>query len=206
MRRNGMPSWAIRIDSPEVLNFAIYIGCVYGILQKDDFRDQSIMWPGARLSSRHPKERLASEWSQWWSYLIEFRTSELLDESVKFKKVLFNPVYHTKPELTAINECCEHSLVSFQEWWHRPAGCHEQHIHLQRVVGERIVHYLRSYERKTNRKCSPFDLYIDLVFSGLPHSITTHFRYIITVPDGHFLDCEEWWTKRIEELHKSCSL
>ena len=65
---------------------------------------------------------------------------------------------------------------------------------------EKIGQYINEFENIVKRKVKPFNLYIDLVYTGTSKMIEVNNEYIVMVPIKPIHYDKEWWMKKLQQI------
>ena len=73
-------SWSIRTSKDELLNFIMFTGCMYNLIDNENFNESNTPWP-TNLSNLvfddlHI-EKLKSQWKLWFNGVIEERCNNI---------------------------------------------------------------------------------------------------------------------------------
>lgn len=67
-------SWAIRTSTDELLNFIIFTGCMYNLIDDKHFNESNRPWPTSILNSdckNLNNDKLKSQWKLWFNSVID---------------------------------------------------------------------------------------------------------------------------------------
>ncbi|MBZ9637670.1 hypothetical protein [Clostridium sp. FP1] len=72
--------------------------------------------------------------------------------------------------------------------------------YLEGFGDERIYTYINEFENIVQRKVKPFNLYIDLVYTGTSQIIEVNSEYIVMVLVRHLYFDKDWWMNKLEQI------
>lgn len=194
------PAWSVVTSSQISLNFAMYVKCAYGLIEKENYTGKAVLWPYKTLSldDEAKKEDLKKDWNVWWEMLVQAREKELLHGQTTVKTSFFDPPDFAGMENEEIKALCQRAWPAFFEWWTMPAGGQFAVAYWEQFSNLHL--YIRQYEEEVGRKVKPFKLNIDLVYTGLSETIDRSRQYsIMTMRPEPFMDAE-WWKAKLKEI------
>ncbi|WP_243156053.1 hypothetical protein [Clostridium sp. C2-6-12] len=56
MYQEGIESWTIVVSSDISLNFALFTGCLYGLIDSDNEKGEIILWPSKYFKDKLPAQ------------------------------------------------------------------------------------------------------------------------------------------------------
>lgn len=204
INRDTNESWAIRTSTDDLLNFIIFTGCMYNLIDDENFDESNTPWP-TKLSNLDFDNlyisKLKLQWKQWFNNTIEEKYNDInpdkmcvaIDEKYNISNFL-------ELEYTELRECCKKSYPHFIEWWEMQAGGKSAISFYEIIVGNKFCDYIEELERKLNRKAKPFNLYIDIVYTGVPNVLDISDKYIVVTPNGYLNLTKDWWMKKLIKL------
>lgn len=65
---------------------------------------------------------------------------------------------------------------------------------------ERIYKYINEFENIVQRKVKPFNLYIDLVYTGTSQIIEENSEYIVMVLVKSLYFDKNWWINKLQQI------
>jgi len=198
MNLNNTNSWSVSISSDDILNFIVYIGCIYGLIDNKEYNGKEILWPSMSLNT----EATSEQWKEWINEIVRLKVEKIKEG--KNPNAIFEE--YMPPEFSGVKcpllkECCKEAWPKFQEWWYMMAGGKAGLHFIERIVSANILD-INEFEVKLGRKCKPFNLYIDLVYTGISETIDIHINnkdLIITSSPIITFD-KEWWIKKLDEV------
>lgn len=195
-----MDNWVLHLDSPESLNFAMYIGCSYGLLNNE--KGENNLWPEkVKTLETDIFNVLQREWKVWWCKLIEERYCEIQNiQNRIFKKGMFNPPYSFSGDISILDKFCCEIYPSFFKWWEMPAGGKMGLHSFESMYSNMISKHIKKYEGQIGRNVNPFRLYIDLVYTGLNGPIEEYTDFIIITPLQLTKLDELWWFEKLYKI------
>jgi hypothetical protein len=175
-------SWSVSFDSPESLNYAVYLGCSVGVIKNDD------SWPDS--INEESIVELREEWNTWWNDLVSERKKQIKDGLYAF-----NPHDLMSPN-SKLNRFSRDMYPSYIKWWQMPAGGRNALIFFENLASERVQKYIESFEGKTGRPIHSLNLNIDFVYTGLQNNIDEE-NYVVTSSFQTIIANESWWIKKV---------
>lgn len=204
--RNGNTneSWAIRTYTDELLNFIIFTGCMYNLIDDENFDETNTPWPTKLSNSDFDNlhiSKLKSQWKIWFNKVIEERYKNINSDKMC---VVIHEMYNINDflelEYEELRECCKKSYPYFIEWWYMQAGGKNAISFYEIIVGNKFCDYIEELEYKLNKKAKPFNLYIDIVYTGVPNVLDINDEYILLTPNGYLNLSKDWWMKKLVKL------
>ncbi|CEN24264.1 hypothetical protein [Paraclostridium sordellii] len=197
-------SWAIRTSTNELLNFIIFTGCMYNLIDEKNFDESNIPWPtnisNLDFENLHI-DKLKSQWKLWFNNVIEERCNNTsFDKMSVVVEEIYNISDFLELEYIELRECCKKSYPHFIAWWDIQAGG-KAAISFYEIIGTgNFGDYIEQLERKLNKKAKPFNLYIDIVYTGVPNVLDVNDKYIVVTPNGYLNSNKDWWMKKLIKL------
>lgn len=68
------------------------------------------------------------------------------------------------------------------------------------MAGSKFCDYIKELEDKLNKKSKPFNLYIDIVYTGVPNVLDVNDKYIVVTPNGYLNLTKDWWMEKLIKL------
>lgn len=68
------------------------------------------------------------------------------------------------------------------------------------IGGDKLCNYIEELECKLNKKAKIFNLYIDIVYTGVPDVLDVNDEYIIVTPNGYISLDKKWWIDKLIKL------
>lgn len=197
-------SWTIKTCGDELLNFIIFTGCMYKLIDDENFDESNTIWPTNLLNLDFENlntNKLKSQWKLWFNSVIEKRCSNInFNEMSTLVDEIYNTSDFLELEYIELRECCKKSYPYFIEWWEMQAGG-KSAISFYEIMGEnKFCYYIEELESKLNKKAKPFDLYIDIVYTGVPDVLDVSDNYIVVTPNGYITLTNEWWLEKLIKL------
>ena len=197
-------SWAIRTYTDELLNFIIFTGCMYNLIDDENFDESNTPWPTKLSNSDFENlhiNKLKSQWKLWFNDVIEERCNNInLDKMCVFVNEIYNINDFLELEYTELRECCKKSYPHFIDWWDMQAGGKSAISFYEIMGGSKFCDYIEELECKLNKKAKPFNLYIDIVYTGVPNVLDINDKYIVVTPNGYLNLTKDWWMKKLIKL------
>jgi hypothetical protein len=193
-------TWRISTASDDILNFIIYIGCVYGLIDREKYNGREPLWPDKSLYA----DIGSDTWESWFKEIVDLEV-----ERIKSGK---NPCTSlevvTPPEFCSIKNqslqsCCIKAWPRFKEWWYMLGGGKNALNFTEGIIHDDLHKYVKDAERLKGRYLKPFNIYLSLLYTGLSESIEININnnqfFIITSNPFEFLK-EDWWIKKLNEI------
>lgn len=197
-------SWAIRTSTDELLNFIIFTGCMYNLIDDKNFDDSNTPWPTNLLNTDCKKlqsDKLKLQWKLWFNNAIEEKCNNINPNKMS---VLVNEKYNVNDfsqlQYIELRECCKKAYPLFIEWWEMQAGGKSAISFYEIIVGNKFCDYIEELECQLNKKSKPFNLYIDMVYTGVPDVLDINDEYVIVTPNGYLSLDREWWIEKFIKL------
>lgn len=204
INKNTNESWAIRTSTDELLNFIIFTGCMYNLIDEKNFDESNIPWP-TNISNLDFEDlyidKLKSQWKLWFNNVIEERCNNTsFDKMSIVVKEIYNVIDFLELEYIELRECCKKSYPNFIAWWDMQAGGKAAISFYEIIGGGNFGDYIEQLECKLNKKANPFNLYIDIVYTGVPNVLDVNDNYIVVTPNGYLNSNKDWWMKKLIKL------
>lgn len=185
--------WRIKMDVPETLNFAIFVGYAFKILPDIVFDDKVNKWPVKKYSIEESlsHDELREAWIDWWEGLLKGRQES--------KQKLSRP--HTDGIASKkFKDLCEEVWPDFHEWWSMPAGGHMAMTTYTTMGNGEVRTLIKEFEERLGRSVQRFSLEVDLVYAGIGEVMEVSSDYVVMpiTPPPYYNT--EWWRKKISEI------
>ncbi|MBC8632101.1 hypothetical protein H8697_10375 [[Eubacterium] tenue] len=198
-------SWAIRTSTDELLNFIIFTGCMYNLIDDKYFNESNRSWPTSILNSdckNLNNDKLKSQWKLWFNSVIDKKSNNINPNKMC---TLINEIYNVDDflelEYIELRECCKKSYPFFIEWWNMQAGGNAAISFYEIIGSDKFCNYIEELECKLNKKAKIFNLYIDIVYTGVPDVLDVNDEYIIVTPNGYISLDKKWWMDKLIKLN-----
>jgi hypothetical protein len=194
-------SWVIRTSTDELLNFIIFTGCMYNLIDDKNFDESNTPWP-TNVSNLNFEglnyNKLKSQWKLWFNEILGEKCNNINPERMC---ILVDEIYNVSDfselEYMELRACCKKAYPYFIEWWDMQAGG-KSAISFYEIIGSsKFSEYIEELECELDRKVKPFNLYIDIVYTGVPNVLDLDDKYIIVTPNGYLNLNKEWWIKKL---------
>ncbi|AEY65578.1 hypothetical protein [Clostridium sp. BNL1100] len=198
MDSNYRSSWYVNISSDDILNFIIYVGCAYGLIDKQIYTGMEILWPSKFLNTEATRE----QWQKWFDEMVNLKLEKIKEgKNPDFLFEEYMPPEFSKVYSPLLRQCCKEVWPMFQEWWYMMAGGKAALNFIERVVSQNLID-INEFQKGLGRKLEPFQLYINLVYTGVSETIDINADnknlVITSTPISTFT--KDWWIKKIAEL------
>ena len=204
MYKKGIESWKITVSSDLSLNFAIFTGCIYGLIDDSGFNSENKLWPPKVWSAELSEPSiiiLKEQWNQWFNNIIKGRGEKVISKQrFDLKNDMFNPPDFSNFSFFELKECCKKTWKPFMEWWYMVGGGNNALSHFETFGNEKLYEYINEYENIVLRQVKPFNLYIDMIYTGVNEIIEVNSEYIIIVPVKPLNFNKEWWMKKLVQI------
>lgn len=196
--------WSIITFNEDLLNFVIFTGCMYNLIDDEVFSEENVRWP-ANICVTNYKEcdhsKLKIQWRNWFKDIISNQAVNIgRDEMFNFIEEIYDISNFKELKYVELRECCKNAYPNFIEWWKMQAGGDTALSLYQYIVGGKFSEYVEELENKLNRQAKPFKLYIELVYTGVPNVLEVNENYMVLTPNGYMGLDKEWWINRLSKL------
>ena len=204
MMLNNTDSWNVIISSDDILNFIVYIGCTYGLIDNKKYSGKESLWPPRSLDTEANIEQW-EQWEEWFKEIVRLKVERI--NAGKHPNTIseeFTPPEFSNVKCHLLKEYCKEAWPKFQEWWYMMAGGKNALAFIEKIVGNKIFDYVNEVEGMLGRKLKPFKLYIDLLYTGVNETIDINInnQYIIITSNPISNFDKEWWVKKLYEMGK----
>jgi hypothetical protein len=204
MYKKGTESWRIVTGSDLSLNFTIFTGCIYGLIDDVNGISNNRLWPPKYLMNKLDKSSmilLKGQWNKWFNDVIEDRGKKvILKQSFDLTTDMFNPPDFSEFPYCELRECCKNAWQPFIEWWQMTGGGRNALSYFERLDNEKIYEYISEFENISQRKVKPFNLYIDMIYTYTSEIVEVNSEYIIIVPDRSLYFNKDWWMNKLRQI------
>ena len=197
-------SWVIRTYINELLNFIIFTGCMFNLIDDENFDEYNKPWPNNLFNSNLDSidiDTLKSQWRLWLNEVIDERYNNIDSCTIctlvneKYDISNFSQLEHIE-----LRECCKKAYPHFNEWWNMQAGGSTAMSFYEMIGNNDLSEYVRELEGKVNRKAKPFKLYLDIVYTGVPNVLDVNDEYAVITSYGYFNLSKSWWINKLSNL------
>lgn len=197
-------SWSIITFNEDLLNFAVFTGCMYNLIDDEVFDEDNVRWP-ANIVINNCKEcdhsKLKTQWSNWFNDIVNNQAVNIGKDTMhNFIEEIYDISNFKELEYVELRECCKTAYPNFIEWWNMQAGGKTALSLYEYIGGEIFCEYVEGLENKLNRKAKPFKLYIEIVYTGVPKVLEVNENYMIVTPNGYMGSDREWWLNKLSKL------
>lgn len=203
MYKKEIKSWKITVSSDLSLNFALFTGCLYGLIDDVEGIGNNKLWPPKCETNKMTESLslLKQQWNEWFKSMINSRGKKvILKQEFDLESNMFNPPNFSEFPYYELREYCESSWQPFIEWWEMVGGGKNALSYLEGFGDERIYKYISEFENIVQRKVKPFNLYIDLVYTGTSEIIEVNSEYMIIVPVRPLYFDKDWWMNKLHQI------
>lgn len=203
MNKERIESWRIVESSDLSLNFALFTGCLYGLIDNVDGISDNRLWPPKCEINKLTESLslLKEQWNEWFTSIINDRGKKvILKQEFDLINNMFNPPNFFEFPYRELRGCCKNSWQLFIKWWEMVGGGKNALSYLEGFGNERIYKYINEFENIVQRKVKPFNLYIDLVYTGTSPIIEVNSEYIVMVPVKSLYFDKDWWMNKLEQI------
>lgn len=109
MYKEGSESWRIVVSSDMTLNFALFTGCLYGLIEADNVKGEFILWPSKYFNDKLPSQSplLKEQWNEWFNNMVKSfnlyidlvytGTSQIIEANNEYIVMIpVGPIYYDK--------------------------------------------------------------------------------------------------------------
>lgn len=203
MYKEGSESWRIIVSSDMTLNFALFTGCLYGLIEEDNVKGEIVLWPPKGFNDKLPAQLslLKEQWNEWFNNMVKDRGEKVISkQGFEYEYNMFNPPDFPEFPYYELRECCINAWQPFIEWWEMVGGGRNALSYLEGFGDERIHKYISEFENKVQRKVKPFNLYIDLVYTGTSIIMEANSQYILMIPVRPIYFDKDWWMNKLQQI------
>ncbi|WP_061997088.1 hypothetical protein [Clostridium sp. ATCC 25772] len=203
MCKKEIESWKITVSSDLSLNFALFTGCLYGLIDDVKGIGNNRLWPYKCEINKRTEllSLLKQQWNEWFNSMINDRGEKvILKQEFDLDNNRFNPPNFSKFPYCELREYCKNSWQPFIEWWEMVGGGKNALSYFEVFGNERIYEYISEFEDIVQRKVKPFNLYIDLAYTGTSEIIEINSEYIVMVPVKTIYFDKDWWMKKLQQI------
>ncbi|MDR3593175.1 hypothetical protein [Clostridium sp.] len=203
MYKEGIESWRIVVSSDTSLNFALFTGCLYGLIDVDNIKGENRLWPSKYFNNELLKKLplLKEQWNEWFNNMVKDRGEKVISrQRFDYKYNMFNPPNFSDLPYSELRGCCKNAWQPFIEWWEMIGGGKNALSYFEGVDNEKIYQYISEFENKVQRKVKPFNLYIDLVYTGISEIIEANSEYIVMIPVKPIYFDKDWWMNKLQQI------
>ena len=194
---DGSKSWSVSISADDMLNFIIYIGCIYGLIDKNKYSGREILWPTKSLRT----VAVCEQWEEWFQNVIRLKAERIKDGKYPHSIIEdYMPQEFLKVEDTVLKECCITAWPFFQEWWYMLAGGKNALAFIETINDFKILDNVNEVEKRLGRKLKPFRLNIELLYTGINGILEVNEQLVIVQSNPIISLDKEWWIKKLTEI------
>lgn len=113
---------------------------------------------------------------------------------------MFNPPDFLDFPYQELKECCKDAWKPFIKWWEMIGGGKNALSYFEGIVNEKIYQYISEFEDIVQRKVKPFNLYIDLVYTGKSKIIEGNSEYMVMIPVSPIYFDKVWWMNKLQQI------
>ncbi|MEG1009480.1 MAG: hypothetical protein RSF67_06700, partial [Clostridia bacterium] len=194
-------SWVIRTYINELLNFIIFTGCMFNLIDDENFDEYNKPWPNNLFNSNLDSidtDTLKSQWRLWLNEVIDERYNNIdLCTIYSLVNEKYDISNFSQLEHIELRECCKKAYPHFNEWWNMQAGGSIAMSFYEMIGNNELSEYVRELECKVNRKAKPFKLYLDIVYTGVPNVLDVNDEYAVITSYGYFNLSKSWWINKL---------
>lgn len=185
-------SWSICMSGEYDLNFLMYVASVHGLLT-EEFEEST--WPSSQFSSvGRSNQKLQEQWKKLWNQSIYKKG--LLKRSNQRYLVLDPPDFSMIRE-EDVKDMLINMWPSFINWWSMPAGGQTAMNYWEAKPD--LIAFVQEFENQAGREIKPFNLHVDLLYTGLKEPIEVNNQFIIMPMKTEYLLKKDWWINRFKE-------
>lgn len=203
MYKKGTESWRIVVSSDLSLNFALFTGCLYGLIDDIEGISNSRLWPPKYETNKLTKSLslLKEQWTEWFNSIINDRGKKvILKQEFDLENNKFNPPNFSEFPYCELGAYCKKSWKPFIEWWEMVGGGKNALSYYEGLDTQIIFKYISEFENIVQRKVKPFNLYIDLVYTGTSEIIEVNSEYLVIIPVKPLYFNKDWWMNKLQQI------
>ncbi|WP_243444942.1 hypothetical protein [Romboutsia maritimum] len=208
MCKDNIDSWSIYFSSDDLLNFAIFTGSMYNFIDDKNFDEKNKPWPTNIVTqdfNNYDFNKLKLQWNSWFNDIIKHKyTNVNSDKMCSSIEWTYDINKFSELGYIELRDFCIKAYPHFNEWWNMQVGGKNALSFHEFVGNENFSKYINEYiselECKVNRKCRPFKLYIDIVYTGIPTVLDINDEYIVVTPNWYFDLNKDWWINKLSNL------
>ena len=202
---DGTESWSIVTSSDISLNFAIFTGCIYGLIEDNNkIIRKNKLWPPKSWSNKLSETQLVllkEQWSKWFDNIVNDRGEKVISkQEFDIRNHMFNPPEFLNFPYDELKECLKNAWQPFIDWWEMPGGGKNALAYFETFGIDSIYKYINEFENLAGRKVKPFNLYIDMIYTGTTEIMEVNSEYVIMAPIKPIYFNKEWWMHKLEQI------
>lgn len=189
-------SWSIRTSADDILNFIVYIGCIYGLIDNEKYTGKEALWPSKSLNTKANSE----QWEEWFREVVTLKAHTIkhgVHPYIVYEEYM--PPEFPKVKCPILKECCKNTWPKFHEWWGMMAGGKNAIAFVEQIGHDKIHEYVNEVERTLGRKLKPFTLNIELIYTGISEPIDISNEFVIAPLSPLINSNKEWWIRKLFE-------
>ena len=202
--KNTNQSWSIKTSTDELLNFIMFTGCMYNLIDNKNFDKSNTPWPTNLLNLDFENlnyGNLKSQWKLWFNDTLEEKCNNVNSDKIYMPiEEIYNVSNFSELKYTELREICKKSYPYFIEWWNMQAGGKSAISFYEIICSNKFSEYIDELENELNIKVKPFNLYIDIVYTGIPNVLNISDNYIVVTPNGYLNLNKEWLVKKLNKF------
>ncbi len=196
MNSRDRHSWSVCVSSDDILNFIVYIGCSYGLIDEKKYAGKEILWPPKFLNTEADSE----QWEKWFEEIVRIKAEKIKGGRPNTAYEEYMPPEFSSVGCPVLKECCRNSWPKFYEWWSMMAGGRNATNFVEQLGSGKIGEYVNEVERKLGREVKPFSLNIDLVYTGINEVMDINDQFVIAPLNPIITLDKAWWIKKLYEI------
>ena len=106
---------------------------------------------------------------------------------------MFNPLEFLNFPYDDLKECLKNTWQPFIDWWEMPGGGKNALAYFETFDIDSIYKYINEFENLAGRKVKPFNLYIDMIYTGTIEIMEVNREYVIMALIKPIYFNKEWW-------------
>lgn len=193
-------SWNISTASDDILNFIVYTGCVYGLIDNMKYNGKEILWPKKSLDT----DVYSTEWEELFIDIVNLEVGKIGNGKHPYSIIEeYLPPEFLYVKSQTLRKCCKDVWPMFQDWWYMFGGGKNALNFIEGILNNNLFDYVNEVERMKERKLRPFNLYISLLYTGLNKTLELDAngnRHIIITSDPIGTLNKEWWIKKLNVI------
>ncbi|MBO3443866.1 hypothetical protein [Clostridium sp. CCUG 7971] len=121
MYEDGNESWLIITSKDDLLNFVIFTGCMYNLIDGKNFDEENKRWSTNILISNFYDlhfEKFKLQWNKWFNDIIDEKVNHTnLNEMCSFIEENYDVNNFSELKYVELSDCCKNAYPHFVDWW-----------------------------------------------------------------------------------------
>lgn len=147
-------SWSIITFNEELLNFVVFTGCMYNLIDDEVFDEENVRWPVNTFVANYKEldhSKLKIQWNNWFNDIVSNQAVNIgQDAMFNFIEEIYGINNFKELKYVELRECCKNAYPHFIEWWNMQAGGKNALSLYEHIGGARFSEYMHELENKLN--------------------------------------------------------